>query len=251
LTAATRDPVALARRDLERFAGDADVAALAAAMERVAALPEFATMAEAANSYRPQWAGVIDGLYERPLLVTARKTLHNALGATFRGETLYYNAFGAFVDAVIVWHHAYTGERTGERRLTTIYDTIKRLLLHGRGFIDGPVPGDPDEAFFERLKHVRLSGGRGYALIRTAGRYLAALEGATLERRVSTLRGTVTMTLAIFTAQVVAMSAAVQAGRKAIDAGDAEAGLSAYLLLLQTPPVRVRVAARGDPDNAS
>lgn len=250
MTAATQDPVALARRDLERFAGDADVAALAAAIERVAALPEFATMAEAANSYRPQWAGVIDGLYERPLLVTARKALHNALGATFRGETLYYNAFGAFVDAVIVWHHAYTGERTGEGRLTAIYDTIKRLLVHGRGFIEGPVPSDLDEVFFDRLKHVRLSGGRGYALIRTAGRYLAAVEGATLERRVSTLRGTVTMTLAVFTAQVVAMSAAVQAGRKAIEAGDAEAALSAYLLLLETPPAQVRVAARSDPDNA-
>jgi hypothetical protein len=249
LIAARQDPVALARRDLERFAGAADVAALATAIERVAALPEFATMAEAANSYRPQWAGVIDGLYERPLLVTARKALHNALGATLRGETLYYNAFGAFADAVIVWHHAYTGERTGDRRLTTIYDTIKRLLVHGRDFIEGPVPSDPDAAFFDRLKRVHLSGGRGYALIRTAGRYLAAVEGATLERRVSTLRGTVTMTLAIFTAQVVAMSAAVQAGRKAIDAGDAEAGVSAYLLLLQTPPVRVRDAARGDPDN--
>jgi len=235
----TRDPVTLARRDLDRFADAVDVAALAGEAERVVELPEFATMAEAAASYRPQWAGAIEALYERPLLVVARQALHNALGATFRGETLYYSAFGAFVDAVIVWHYAYTQERAGEARIGVIHDTLVRLLGRGERFLEpGAIPG-MDAAFFDRLKRVRLSRGRGYALIRTLGRYLAALEGQELEHRVSTLRGTPAMSLAIFSAQVVAMSAAIRGGRGAVDLADAVGGVSAYLRLLQTHPQRV------------
>ncbi len=240
----TRD-VALAREALDQFADRVDVAALAGAAERVVALPEFAVMAAAASSYRPQWAGVLDSLYQRPLLVTARGSLHNALGATFRGETLYYHAFSAFVDAVIIWHYAYTQERVGEARLNAIHDTVARLLTHRERFLvaaDFPVP---DAAFFGNLKRVSLSRGRGYALIRSAGRYLAALEGRTLERKVSTLRGTVTMSLSIFSAQVIAMSAAVHAGQSAIDMAHAGCGLEAYLLLLQTHPSAATASAAG------
>ncbi len=237
-----RDPVTLARRDLDRFADAVDVSALAGEAERVAELPEFATMAEAAASYRPQWAGAIEQLYERPLLVAARQSLHNAFGATLRGETLYYNAFGAFVDAVILWHYAYTQERTGETRIGAIHATLARLLTRGERFLEPGETPEIDAAFFDRLKRIHLSRGRGYALIRTLGRYLAALEGRNLEHKVSTLRGTVATSLAIFTAQVLAMSAAVRAGRDAIDLSDAVGGVSAHLRLLQTHPQKVLVA---------
>ncbi len=239
----TADPVTLARRDLDRFADEWPAAALAQAAERVVGLPEFAIMAEAALSYRPQWAGALDGLYEMPLLLSARRSLHNAFTATLRRETLYYNAFGALVDAVIIWRYAYTQERAGDARIASVHDTLVRLLRRRERFLE---PGDdsiPDDTFFEALKHVRLSKGRGYALIRTVGRYLAALEGDVLERKVSTLRGTVMMSLAVFSAQVLAMAAAVQDNRSAIVLPDAAAGLAAYLLLLQTHPARIPDAA--------
>jgi hypothetical protein len=232
----TSDAVRLARRDLDRFEDGPAVANLTQATERVIELPEFAIMAEAASSYRPQWAGPLDALYEKPLLVSARRALHNAFTATLRRETLYYNAFGALVDAVIIWRYAYTQERAGDARISAIHDTLVRLLRRRERFLE---PGDdsiPDDTFFEALKHVRLSKGRGYALIRTVGRYLAALEGEATERKVSTLRGTVMMSLAVFSGQVLAMSAAVQDNRSAISLPDAAGGLAAYLQLLQTHP---------------
>lgn len=241
----TSDPVRQARRDLDRFEEELPVARLAQAVERVVQLPEFAMMAEAASSYRPQWGGTLDALYEKPLLVSARRTLHNAFTATLRRETLYYHAFGALVDAVIIWRYAYTQERAGDARITSIHDTLVRLLRRHERFLE---PGDdslPDDTFFEALKHVRLTKGRGYALIRTVGRYLAALEGEAMERKVSTLRGTVMMSLAVFSGQVLAMSAAVQGNRSAISLPDAAGGLAAYLQLLQTHPSQLLAAAPG------
>ncbi len=232
----TSDPVTLARRDLDRFADELPVAALAQAAERVVALPEFAIMVEAASSYRPQWAGPLDALYEKPLLVSARRSLHNAFTATLRRETLYYNAFAALVDSVVIWRYAYTQERSGDGRIAAIHETLVRLLGRRERFLEpGAVPV-PDDGFFEALKRVRLSKGRGYALIRTAGRYLAALEGRLMERRVSALRGTITMSYAVFSAQVLAMSAAVHSGRVAIEVADAAGGLAAFLMLLRTHP---------------
>ena len=101
--------------------GGRESTVIAAAIEGLPAVPAFQVMATASQAARPQWAGLVDDLFERPLLRQAKAGLRNALMSTLTGDTLYRNVFFSFADAVILWHYGYTQERTGSARLDAAY----------------------------------------------------------------------------------------------------------------------------------
>src|SRR2546423_8190239 len=108
--------------------GGRESTAIAAAIEGLPAIPAFQVMATASQAARPQWAGLVDDLFGRPLLKQAKAGLHNALMSTLTGGRLYRNVFFSFADGVILWHSGDTQEPTGSAGLDTSYPAIQRLL---------------------------------------------------------------------------------------------------------------------------
>src|SRR5438445_4829606 len=133
--------------------GGRESTAVAGAIEGLPSVPAFQVMATASQAARPQWAGLVDDLFERPLLKNAKAGLRNALMSTLTGDTLYRNVFFSFADAVILWHYGYTQERTGRARLDATYDGLQRLLEGADSFLaTAPPTVEPDIEYFHRLR---------------------------------------------------------------------------------------------------
>jgi len=216
--------------------GGRESTVIAAAIEALPSLPAFRVMATASQAARPQWAGLVDDLFERPLLKQARAGLRNALMSTLTGDSLYRNVFFSFADAVILWHYGYTQERTGSARLESAYSVMRRLLAGAESFIDTPVPPEPDLDYFRRLRRIRLTRDNAYPMLRRAGRLLGTVEAEVTEEPLHALRGSILTSYVTFSAQVIAMARAMRADRPAIDRSDVLNGLRAITTLLQTPP---------------
>jgi hypothetical protein len=235
LTAALSGAVVQARGDLLQ-AGGRETAPLAAAIEGLAQVPAFAVMAQASLAARPQWAGLADDLFERPLFRGARANLHNALTATLLGESLYRNVFLSFADALLLWHYGHTQQRTGTQRLDTVYSLSLRLLAAGDRFTEVEAGSEPGAAFFLRLRRVALTQDGAYALLRRAARLLNAVETQITGERLHPLRGSMLTSYASFSAQVIAMARAVREQRDAMTRADVVSGLRALTSLVATPP---------------
>ena len=216
--------------------GGRESTGIASAMEALPSLPAFQVMATASQAARPQWAGLVDDLFERPLLKNARAGLRNALMSTLTGDTLYRNVFFSFADAVVLWHYGYTQERTGAARLDSAYDAMRRLLDGADNFLATSPATEPDIAYFHRLRRIRLTRDNAYPLLRRAGRLLGAVEAEVTQEKLHTIRGSILTSYVTFSAQVIAMARALRAERNAIDRSDVLAGLAAITTLLQTPP---------------
>jgi hypothetical protein len=234
-------PVAEARASLLELGGR-ESTVVAAAIEGLAAEPPFQVMASASQAARPQWAGLVDDLFERPLLKNAKAGLRNALMSTVTGDTLYRNVFFSFADAVILWHYGHTQERTGSARLDATYGALQRLLAGADAFLTTAAPKvEPDVEFFHRLRRVRLTGDNAYPLLRRAGRLLGAVEAEVTQEKSHAVRGTMLTSYVTFSAQVIAMARALRAERNAIDRADVLSGLRAITTLLETPPAALAV----------
>jgi len=216
--------------------GGRDAAPLAAAIEQLPSHPAFGVMAAASRAARPQWAGVLDDLYERPMLCNARLGLRNALASTLRGDTLYRSAFFAFADAVVLWHYGHTQERRGGGRVEVIYDTLLRLLREAVPGSAASAPVDYDLAFFHGLRRIRLTRDHAYPLLRRAARLLAAVEAQHLGEPVRPVRGSLFSSYISFSAQVIAMARALSMPKAAIDQGDVRVGVAAIVRLIGTSP---------------
>jgi hypothetical protein len=223
--------------------GGREAVPLAAGIERLKGQPAFKVMATASLAARPQWAGLIDDLFDRPLLKSAREGLRNALASTIRGDSLYRNVFFSFADAVILWHYGHTQERTGQARIDTIYEAIRRLLASGEHFIEVDEQLEPGAEYFQRLRRIRLTSDSAYPLLRRAGRLINAVEVQVTEQKLQPVRGSMLSSYATFTAQVIAMSKALRDSRTAIARNDVLAGLTALTLLVETPPAALRSSA--------
>jgi len=210
-------PVADARGALLEVGGR-ESTSVAAAIEGLASEPAFQVMASASLAARPQWAGLVDDLFERPLLKNAKAGLRNALMSTLTGDSLYRNVFFSFADAVILWHYGHTQERTGSARLDATYNALQRLLAGADAFLaTAPPKVEPDIEYFHRLRRVRLTRDNAYP-------------------RLHTVRGSMLTSYVTFSAQVIAMARALRAQRDAIDRTDVLSGLRAITTLLATPP---------------
>ena len=216
--------------------GGRDSIGTASTIEALPSLPAFQVMATASQAARPQWAGLVDDLFERPLLKNARAGLRNALMSTLTGDTLYRNVFFSFADAVVLWHYGYTQQRTGAARLDAAYDAMRRLVDGAEQFLETQPGVEADVAYFHRLRRIRLTRDNAYPLLRRAGRLLGAVEAEVTQEKLHTVRGSILTSYVTFSAQVIAMARALRAGRNAIDRADVLAGLSAVTTLLQTPP---------------
>lgn len=212
---------------------------MAAAIEALPSVPAFRVMATASQAARPQWAGLVDDLFERPLLKSAKDGLRNALTSTLTGDSLYRNVFFSFADAVILWHYGHTQQRTGSARLDAAYDAMRRLLAGGEHFRETPAPPEPDVAYFHRLRRIRLTRDQAYPMLRRAGRMLGAVEAEITQEKLHPVRGSILTSYMTFSAQVIAMARALRAQRIAIDRGDVIAGLDAITTLLRTPPAEL------------
>jgi hypothetical protein len=229
-------PVADARGALLEIGGR-ESTGVAAAIEALATEPAFQVMASASLAARPQWAGLVDDLFERPLLKNAKAGLRNALMSTLTGDTLYRNVFFSFADAVILWHYGHTQERTGSARLDGSYDALQRLLAGADDFMKTDPPKvEPGVEYFHRLRRIRLTRDNAYPLLRRAGRLLGAVEAEVTQERLHTVRGSMLTSYVTFSAQVIAMAHALRAERDAIDRTDVLSGLRAITTLLATPP---------------
>src|SRR4029077_2556222 len=124
--------------------GGRESTVIAAAIEGLPTIPAFQVMATASQAARPQWAGLVDDLFERPLLKQAKAGLRNALMSTLTGDTLYRNVFFSFADAVILWHYGYTQERTGGARFDPPNTPMGVLLAGAEAFMHTPPPAEPD-----------------------------------------------------------------------------------------------------------
>ncbi len=216
--------------------GRREATAVAAAIEGLATVPAFSVMATASLAARPQWAGLVDDLFERPLLKNARAGLRNALASTLAGDSLYRSVFFSFADFVILWHYGHTQERTGPGRIDTIYGTILRLLQVGKAFSSGPDPEEPDIVYFHRLRRVRLTQDNAYPVLRRATRLLGAVEAEITGEKLRLVRGSMLTSYVSFSAQVIAMAEALREGRDAISQGEVGSALSAVVRLIETPP---------------
>ena len=216
--------------------GGRNVIETAAAIEALPSVPAFRVMAAASQAARPQWAGLVDDLFERPLLKNARAGLRNALMSTITGDTLYRNVFFSFADAVILWHYGYTQQRTGPARLEAAYQAMRRLLAGAEDFLETTPGVEPDLAYFHQLRRIRLTRDQAYPLLRRAGRLLGAIEASLTQEKLHLLRGSILTSYVTFSAQVIAMARALRHGRNAIDREDVIAGLQAVTTLLRTPP---------------
>jgi hypothetical protein len=220
--------------------GGRESTSVAAAIETLPSIPAFQVMATASQAARPQWAGLVDDLFERPLLKQAKAGLRNALMSTLTGDTLYRNVFFSFADAVILWHYGYTQERTGTARLDAAYGAMRRLLAGAEDFMDTPPPAEPDIAYFHRLRRIKLTRDNAYPTLRRAGRLLGTVEAEVTQERLHAVRGSILTSYVTFSAQVIAMARALRAGRDAIDRDDVLNGLRAITGLLRTPPADLR-----------
>jgi hypothetical protein len=227
--------VAEARADLLDLGGR-DAVPVAAAIERLETQPAFSVMVTASRAARPQWAGIVDDLYERPAMRNARQGLHNALMATISGESLYRNVFFSFADSVILWHYGHTRQRSGGARIAAIYDMVLRLLAAADEFRNVLEAPEPEVEFFHRLRKVSLHRDDAYPLLRRAGRLLGAVEAGISGVKLHPVRGTMLTSYASFSAQVTAMGRALRAGRSALDRQDVLAGILAFTELVETPP---------------
>lgn len=216
--------------------GGREATGVAAAIESLPAVPAFRVMTTASQAARPQWAGLVDDLFERPLLKSAKAGLRNALMSTLTGETLYRNVFFSFADAVVLWHYGHTQQRTGVARLDAAYDALRRLLAGAERFLETMPPPEPEVDFFKRLRRVRLTKDNAYPTLRRAGRLLGAVEAELTGEKLHSVRGSILTSYVGFSAQVIAMSRALRAERDAILREDVIAGLDAILSLLRTPP---------------
>jgi hypothetical protein len=216
--------------------GGRESTVIAASIEGLPSVPAFLVMATASQAARPQWAGLVDDLFERPLLKQAKAGLHNALMSTLTGQTLYRNVFFSFADAVVLWHYGYTQERTGSARLDAAYLAMGRLLAGAEDFMDTRLPAEPDVAYFHRLRRIRLTRDNAYPMLRRAGRLLGAVEADVTQEKLHAVRGSMLTSYVTFSAQVIAMARALRADRDAIDRSDVLNGLRAITTLLRTPP---------------
>jgi hypothetical protein len=216
--------------------GGRESTVIAAAIEALPSIPAFAVMATASQAARPQWAGLVDDLFERPLLKQAKAGLRNALMSTLTGDTLYRNVFFSFADAVILWHYGYTQERTGSARLDSAYSAMRRLLAGAEDFMETRPPAEPDIAYFHRLRRIKLTHDNAYPTLRRAGRLLGAVEAEVTQERLHPVRGSILTSYVTFSAQVIAMARALRAERDAIDRADVLSGMGAITALLRTPP---------------
>ena len=216
--------------------GGRDATGVTSAIETLPSLPAFQVMATASQAARPQWAGLVDDLFERPLLKHAKAGLRNALMSTLTGDTLYRNVFFSFADAVVLWHYGHTQERTGAARLDAAYDAMRRLLEGAERFIEIRPRLEPDVAYFHRLRRIRLTRDHAYPVLRRAGRLLGAVEAQVTGEKLHSVRGSILTSYVTFSAQVIAMARALRAERNAIQREDVLAGLAAITALLQTPP---------------
>src|SRR5437763_1897593 len=169
--------------------GGREATGVAAAIEALPSVPAFAVMASASQAARPQWAGLVDDLFERPLLKNAKAGLRNALMSTLTGDTLYRNVFFSFADAVVLWHYGHTQQRTGSARLDGAYDAMRRLLAGGEQFLATPPPPEPEAAYFKRLRRIRLTRDNAYPALRRAGRLLGAVEAEVTGDKLHPVRG--------------------------------------------------------------
>jgi hypothetical protein len=216
--------------------GGRDSTPIAAAIEGLPSIPAFQVMATASQAARPQWAGLVDDLFERPLLRQAKAGLRNALMSTLTGNTLYRNVFFSFADAVILWHYGYTQERTGSARLDAAYDAMRRLLAGAEDFMATQPPVEPDITYFHRLRRIKLTHDDAYPMLRRAGRLLGTVEAEVTQEKLRAVRGSILTSYVTFSAQVIAMARAMRANRGAIDRADVLSGLAAITGLLRTPP---------------
>ncbi|TMD19984.1 MAG: hypothetical protein E6I99_14570 [Chloroflexi bacterium] len=216
--------------------GGRESTVIAAAIETLPSQPPFQVMVTASQAARPQWAGLVDDLFERPLLKNAKAGLRNALLSTVTGDTLYRNVFFSFADAVVLWHYGYTQERTGSARLDAAYDAMRRLLAGAEHFMETRPPAEPDVRYFHRLRRVRLTRDNAYPMLRRAGRLLGAVEAELTREKPHTIRGTILTSYLTFSAQVIAMARALRSDRDAIDRTDVLKALDAITTLLRTAP---------------
>src|SRR5436853_6351375 len=206
--------------------GGRESTAIAAAIEGLPSISAFQVMASASQAARPQWAGLVDDLFERPLLKQAKAGLRNALVSTLTGDTLYRNVFFSFADAVILWHYGYTQERTGTPRLDVAYDALRRLLAGGDQFMKTRPAAEPDVAYFHRLRRIRLTRDNAYPTLRRAGRLLGAVQAETMQEKLHPVRGSILTSYLSFSAQVIAMARALQEDREALSRADVLHGLA-------------------------
>ncbi|HET9849250.1 MAG TPA: hypothetical protein VFR68_11915 [Candidatus Dormibacteraeota bacterium] len=219
--------------------GGRDATSVAAAIESLPSVGAFRVMATGSMAARPQWAGLVDDLFERPLLKSAKAGLRNALTSTLTGDSLYRNVFLSFADAVVLWHYGHTQQRTGAARLDAAYDAMRRLLAGAELFKTTPPPPEPDVAYFHQLRRIRLTRDQAYPMLRRAGRLVGAVEAEITQEKLHPLRGSILTSYITFSAQVIAMARALRAGRVAIDRNDVIAGLDAITTLLRTPPAEL------------
>ena len=231
-------PVAEARAALLEIGGRESLV-LAAEIEGLAPVPAFQVMATASMAARPQWAGLVDDLFERPALKNGRSGLRNALASTLSGDTLYRNVFFSFADTLILWHYGHTQERTGATRLDSVYDAMLRLLASADHFATRTQAPEPDVEYFHRLRRIKLVKDNAYPLLRRAGRLIGAVEATLTEAKVRAVRGSMLTSYMTFSAQVIAMARALREEREAIDQADVRAGLLAITTLVRTPPAAI------------
>jgi len=219
---------------LEVGGGEATV--IAAAIEALPSYPPFQVMVSASQAARPQWAGLVDDLFERPLLKNAKAGLRNALMSTLTGDTLYRNVFFSFADAVILWHYGHTQARTGSARLDAAHDAMRRLLAGAEHFMEIRPPAEPDIPYFHRLRRIRLTRDNAYPMLRRAGRLLGTVEAELTREKLHPVRGSILTSYVTFSAQVMAMARALRADRDAIDRTDVVKALDGITTLLRTAP---------------
>lgn len=230
------DPAVAEARAALLEIGGRDATTVAAAIEALPSVPAFHVMATASQAARPQWAGLVDDLFERPLLKHAKGGLRNALMSTLTGDTLYRNVFFSFADAVVLWHYGHTQQRTGAARLDSAYDAMRRLLAADERFLTTPAPPEPDVEFFHELRRIGLTKDNAYPVLRRAGRLFGAVEAEVTQEKRHAVRGTILTSYITFSAQVIAMARALRDERDAIRRDDVIAGLKAITTLLVTPP---------------
>lgn len=241
MSIATTGPISEARAALLALGGR-DVAPIAAAIERLPTLPAFSVMSTASAASRPQWAGVLDDLFDRPAMKAARAGLRNALASTLAGDSLYRNVYFSFVDAVVLWHYAHTGDRRSGPRIDFIYRVTLALLDADAPLTSVGHPVEPDLAYFRRLRRIGLTRDDAYPLLRRAGRLLGTVEAAMTEQKVSSLRGSLLTSYVTFSAQVIAMAKALREGNGALTRADIRTGLDIVLTLIETPPATLAAA---------
>lgn len=238
MSVATSAGIADARAALLELGGR-EVASVAAAIERLPQIAAFSVMATASAASRPQWAGMLDDLFERPAMRAARVGLRNALASTLAGDSLYRNVFFSYVDAVVLWHYAHTGDRRTGPRIDLIYRVTLAFLSADAPLATVDDPVEPDVTYFARLRRIALTRDQAYPLLRRAGRLLGAVEAEATEQKVSALRGSLLTSYITFSAQVIAMARALRDGRDALTQADIRHGLTVFLTLIETPPAQL------------